>query len=118
MPDPAPRLLLDEDVWQGLAAALREAGYDAVSATEEGYKGLSDEEILFAATTADRAVVSHNIQDFAHWRRPTFFKAVPMPGSLSRGSLRRVNYCAVSWPCLKPSLRSRWRTRCAFSEEW
>lgn len=80
MPDPAPRLLLDEDVWQGLAAALREAGYDAVSATEAGYKGLSDEEILFAATTADRAVVSHNIQDFAPLAEAYFFQGRPHAG--------------------------------------
>lgn len=36
MPKSAPRLLLDEDVWQGLVAALREAGYDAVSVQNSG----------------------------------------------------------------------------------
>jgi hypothetical protein len=38
------KLFLDEDVWTGLAFALREAGYDAVSANDVGRKGLSDEE--------------------------------------------------------------------------
>jgi biotin operon repressor len=36
--------LIDEDVWTGLAEALRQAGYDVVSVNEVGRKGLSDEE--------------------------------------------------------------------------
>lgn len=74
MPETAPRLLLDEDVWQGLAAALRSAGYDAISVTEAGYKGLSDDEILNEATAVGRAVLSHNIQDFAPLAEAYFFQ--------------------------------------------
>lgn len=37
-------LLLDEDVWLGLAAALQERDYDATSVHELGRTGLSDEE--------------------------------------------------------------------------
>ncbi len=80
MPERAPRLLLDEDIWQGLAAVLREAGYDAASVTELGYKGLSDEEILAAAAAAGRAVLSHNIQDFAPLAETCFFENRPHAG--------------------------------------
>jgi len=41
VPERDIRLLIDEDVWDGLAAALREAGYDAVSVAEIGRKGFS-----------------------------------------------------------------------------
>ena len=80
MPEAPLRLLLDEDVWQGLAAALREAGYDAISVTEAGYKGLSDEEILTEAAAAGRAVLSHNIQDFAPLAEACFFENHPHAG--------------------------------------
>lgn len=82
MPERALRLLLDEDVWQGLAAALREAGYAAVFVTEAGYKDLSDEEILAEATAAGRAVLSHNIQDFAPLAEACFFENLPHAGIL------------------------------------
>jgi hypothetical protein len=65
VPEGAVRLLLDEDVWQGLAQALRDAGYDSVSATEVGCKGLSDAEILFYAIEQNRALLTHNIRHFA-----------------------------------------------------
>ena len=80
MPERVLRLLLDEDVWQGLALALREAGYDAVSVTEAGYRGLSDEEILAEAAAAGRAVMSHNIQDFAPLAEACFFQNLPHAG--------------------------------------
>jgi hypothetical protein len=64
VPEDSVRLLLDEDVWQGLAQALRDAGYDALSATEAGCKGISDEEILAHAIDQSRAVLTHNIRDF------------------------------------------------------
>jgi predicted nuclease of predicted toxin-antitoxin system len=76
MPERAIRLLLDEDVWQGLAAVLREAGYDAVSVTEAGRKGFSDEEILAHAIAEGRAVLTHNIQDFAPLAETYFLQAI------------------------------------------
>jgi predicted nuclease of predicted toxin-antitoxin system len=74
VPETTLRLLLDEDVWHGLAVALREAGYDVLSVTEAGYKGHSDEEILALATADDRALLSHNIQDFAPLAEAYFFQ--------------------------------------------
>ncbi|MEW5869169.1 MAG: DUF5615 family PIN-like protein [Chloroflexota bacterium] len=62
---PSSRLFLDEDVWVGLVHALREAGYDAVSANDVGRKGFSDEAQLAYATAEARAILTHNIQDFA-----------------------------------------------------
>lgn len=65
MPEAAPRILLDEDVWAGLAALLRAAGFDTVSAAEAGLRGLCDEELLAWAAAAGRAVLTHNAKDFA-----------------------------------------------------
>lgn len=59
------KILIDEDVWIGLVEALRQAGYDAVSVSELGRKGLSDEEQLAYAVSEGRAIITHNIQDFA-----------------------------------------------------
>lgn len=59
------KVLLDEDVWTGLAAALRKAGYDALSVNELDRKAFSDEEQLAFAVTEGRALLTHNIQDFA-----------------------------------------------------
>ena len=80
MPEPAIRLLLDEDVWQGLAAALRQAGYDAISVAEAGRKGFSDEEILAHAIAEGRAVLTHNIQDFAPLAETYFLQEIEHPG--------------------------------------
>lgn len=88
------RLLIDEDVWQGLGDALRQEGYDAISVTEAGYKGLSDEEILTKASEAGRAVLSHNSQDFALLAERCFFEEITHAGIIlsrqfSKGELLR-----------------------------
>lgn len=44
---------------------MRQKGYDAVAVTEVERKGFSDEEQLRYATTEDRAILTHNIRDFA-----------------------------------------------------
>jgi len=59
------KILIDEDVWTGLAEALRQAGYDAASVTELNRRGQSDEEQLMFAAAEERAIITHNIQDFA-----------------------------------------------------
>lgn len=60
----AVRLYLDEDVRSLLAEVLRQRGYDAVSAIEKGFIGLSDEEQILHATNQGRALLTHNIKDF------------------------------------------------------
>jgi predicted nuclease of predicted toxin-antitoxin system len=74
------KLLLDEDVWQGLARVLRDAGYDALSVTEAELKGLSDEEILTQAVLQGRAVLTHNIRDFAPLAATYYTQGIEHPG--------------------------------------
>jgi predicted nuclease of predicted toxin-antitoxin system len=98
------RLLIDEDVWQGLAAALREAGYDAISATESGYKGMADEEILAEASQAGRALLSHNIQDFAPLAEHCYFEGIPHAGIIlarqfGKGELLRRTLALLKAVC-------------------
>jgi predicted nuclease of predicted toxin-antitoxin system len=59
------RLLLDEDVPLPLAEASRRHGGDAVHAIEEGLKQHDDDVVLAAAVAAGRAVLTHNVRDFA-----------------------------------------------------
>lgn len=61
----ALKLLLDEDVWAGLATELRNRGYDVLAVNEVGRKGFSDIEQLRFATGQRRAILTHNIRDFA-----------------------------------------------------
>ncbi|MCB9430664.1 MAG: DUF5615 family PIN-like protein [Ardenticatenaceae bacterium] len=60
-----PKLYLDEDVWTGLSTALQKAGFDVVTVSGLQRKGFSDEAQLAFATAQGRAILSHNIQDFA-----------------------------------------------------
>jgi hypothetical protein len=58
-------LLLDEMLSGTIAAQLRARGHDVVAAIENtALIGLSDDEILAEATTAERALVTCNIRDF------------------------------------------------------
>ena len=60
------KLLLDEMHAPRVAAQLRGRGYDAVAVKERAdLVGLCDEELLRAATAAQRAVVTENVKDFA-----------------------------------------------------
>lgn len=56
--------MIDECVVEGLAATLREYGYDAVNIHELGLKGITDEKLLEIAAKEERVVLSHNIKDF------------------------------------------------------
>ncbi|MGQ9477818.1 MAG: DUF5615 family PIN-like protein [Candidatus Bipolaricaulia bacterium] len=58
------KLLLDENVHEPLAAALRREGFDAITVGEAGRRGISDLELLKFATAEERAVVSFNIKHF------------------------------------------------------
>jgi len=54
------RLFIDEDVWLGLAATLRERGFDAIHVYEVGRGGLNDREQMAFAIQQRRAILSHN----------------------------------------------------------
>ena len=60
------KLLLDEMHAPAVAVELRARGYDAVAVKEHAELiGMSDHELLVAATTEGRAVVTENVKDFA-----------------------------------------------------
>jgi predicted nuclease of predicted toxin-antitoxin system len=58
------KLLLDEHYANDIAAALREAGHDAVTVSERGLKGLGDGPLLALAASEDRALLTNNARDF------------------------------------------------------
>lgn len=58
------KLYLDEDVNPLLARDLNQRGYDAVSTSDEGNAGLSDRDQLDFARSQDRALLTHNRDDF------------------------------------------------------
>jgi predicted nuclease of predicted toxin-antitoxin system len=58
-------LLLDEMYSPSLAAALRDAGIEAVTVAEHGLAGRSDLDVFAAATADGHALLSENVADFA-----------------------------------------------------
>ena len=54
------RLFIDEDVWLGLAAALRERGFDAIHVYEVARDSLNDREQIAFAVQQQRAILTHN----------------------------------------------------------
>jgi hypothetical protein len=58
------KLYIDEDVWGGLAAALRERGYDATDVHEAGREGGTDEEQFAFAALQQRALLTYNKKHF------------------------------------------------------
>ena len=61
----APRLLLDECIWEHLAAKLQQDGYDVVHAASTPIKGEQDSIVLASATEQGRVLLTANKRDFA-----------------------------------------------------
>jgi predicted nuclease of predicted toxin-antitoxin system len=63
-----PRLFIavytDEDITSELAPALRERGFDAISAYDADLLGKTDNEQLAFATKSDRSLLTCNASDF------------------------------------------------------
>ena len=57
-------LLLDEDVWPGLANVLCEHGFDVVHVYQVERGGRSDVDQLAYAAREKRAILTHNAKDF------------------------------------------------------
>jgi hypothetical protein len=57
---------MDEDVYGAVAPALRRNGIDAISTTEAGRRGESDESQLDWASNDQRVILTFNVGDFAH----------------------------------------------------
>ena len=58
------KLLLDEHIWEGLADALAQRGYDVIHITNTDQRSLDDEPLLAFATAQGRAVLTHNARHF------------------------------------------------------
>ena len=69
----AVQLLLDEHVWEGLAAALRELGFDAVHVYEVQRGGEDDEAQLEYAAQTGRAILTFNARHFEPLAARWFF---------------------------------------------
>ena len=90
----AIRLLLDEDVWAGLAITLRERGFDAVHVYEAGRGGMSDADQLAYGAQEGRTILTHNAKDFAPLAIEYFFGAhshagVILSPQIEKGELAR-----------------------------
>lgn len=88
------RLFLDEDVWPGLAEALRERGFDAVHAHEVERGGLPDAGQLAYAAQVGRAILTHNAKDFVPLAAEWFFEGrvhagIILSPQLEKGELLR-----------------------------
>jgi predicted nuclease of predicted toxin-antitoxin system len=58
------KLLLDEHIWEGLAEALTQRGYDVLSITNTAQRGIDDEAVLTFAAAEGRAVLTYNSRHF------------------------------------------------------
>ena len=89
-----PKLYLDEDVWLGLAAVLRERGLDVVHAYEVEQGGMSDPDQLSYSVQQGRAILTHNARDFVPLVVEYFFSershnGVILSPQLEKGELVR-----------------------------
>jgi hypothetical protein len=87
-------IYLDEDVWLGLAATLRERGFDVLHAYEVERGGLPDADQLAYAAQAGRAILTHNAKDFVPLAVEWFFEGRAHAGiilspQIARGELVR-----------------------------
>jgi len=88
------KLYIDEDIWGGLAKALREREYDAADVHEAKREGQSDEEQLAFAVLEKRALLAYNKKHFVplaiewwHAGRPHYGVVVSV--QLEQGELLR-----------------------------
>jgi len=68
-----PKLLLDEHVWKGLAALLRDHGFDVVHVNEVQRDGIDDERQLKYAAENGRAILTFNARHFGPLAAKWFF---------------------------------------------
>jgi len=89
-------LFLDEDVHEGLAAALRRQGIDAVNTQECSRKEAKDAEQLAFAVSQQRALMTFNIADFEvladeyFWQDKHHFGIIVSPQRSFRETFRRL----------------------------
>jgi len=92
----AVSLFIDEDVHEGLAAALRRQGIDAVNAHECRRKEVGDAERLAFAVSQQRALMTFNLTDFEvladqyFWQDKQHFGIIVSPQRPLRETLWRL----------------------------
>jgi predicted nuclease of predicted toxin-antitoxin system len=92
----AVTFFIDEDVHEGLAAALRRQGIDAMNAHECGRKEAKDAEQLAFAVSQQRALMTFNITDFEaladeyFWQGKAHCGIIVSPQRSLRETLRRL----------------------------
>lgn len=88
------RLFVDEDVWLGLAAVLRQKGFDAVHVYEVARGSLDDREQMAFAIEQRRAILTHNRRHYIpfiaeyHWAGKEHY-GVLVIAQLPQGELLR-----------------------------
>ena len=63
------QLYADEDFFMPIVRELRKLGHDVLTVSEDGRKGLPDEQILERASSLARIVLTHNRDDFESLHR-------------------------------------------------
>jgi hypothetical protein len=80
--------LLDEHIWEGLAEALTQRGYDVLSITNTEQRGIDDEAVLAFAAAQGRAVLTYNSRHFvplvrlwyeANWEHAEVILSIQLP---------------------------------------
>lgn len=79
-------LYLDEDVSALVAELLRARGFDVLTTHEAGRKGTHDKEQLVYAASQQRALLTHNRDDFARLAEEFFADARRTPRNYHRRS--------------------------------
>lgn len=82
----APKIYLDEDVHESIAAALRLRGCEVLTTPEAGNRGADDEAPLRFGTAEGYALLVHNVADFARLHSALLRSGSSTPGSSSRQS--------------------------------
>ena len=74
------KLYIDEDIWAGLAAELRQRGYDAINVYEADREELENEEQLEYAVSEGRAILSFNKKHYLPLATAFFYACKPHCG--------------------------------------
>ncbi len=83
------RLLLDEHFTPEIARQLRSRGHDVEAARERvDLRGMSDRELLGAATRERRSVVTENVADFVELHRQSVLTHQPHAGIIFTSARR------------------------------
>ncbi len=108
------RLFLDEDVWLGLAEALRERGFDAVHVYEVDRGSLNDREQMAFAVQQRRAILTHNKRHYIPLVAEYYWEGKEHDGILVTAQLARGDLWRRVDACLQQSQASKIRNQVWF----